>query len=716
MMRIMAYIGLSYFIGLFFASFFYNDIIFLAGIIIFVTALLSAIIFKKKQIKLAVCVMAFSTGIIFYSLYSKNVYEKIAQFDNTNVIVSGTITDFEDYYGDNTGYTVNGKIGDISAKILCYADSTNCQIGDEIYLKGDVSIPKNNFEFNAYDYYKSNGIYLIMNRAENIKIVSNDAFSLTREIRKYREYIFSVFNEHLSTEEAAIISAMFLGDKSEISDVTLTKMYRSGIGHIMAVSGVHLTIVCSVLWFLILFLPISKRTAFIIMLFPIACFVILSGASNSVLRAAIMMILIYSASLFGRKPDLLNSLGISAIILTLSCPFAVRDPSLLLSITGVIAVGAISPYIIKLIREKHKVNYLLNAIITTTITSIIIFPMTFLFFDETSIISPITNLLIISLCTIVIVLALFITITGGISIIASPLLLICGFLCKIILAVTDLFGSLQISSVPLKYDFVLHIILISLVATVVSVIVIKSVKHRIIVAISMFSFCILAVGSYRFIPSKDISLAVLCDGKKACTIVVHDKKNASIIDINSDKDNVYLAEKYLRGNGISRVEMLLFAEEFFSSEAAYKEYFSIFEVGSVVIPAENSSSDYKSSFSENTFTYDENSGSKITLESLTINISAEQNVEIEVFDSKIAVISNDEILDGDYTSVIFDKKYNSEKHGKLSADFWLFTNENYLKNSQNETEKNIIIAKPIVMKISNENLRMEEIKYGFDFR
>ena len=101
----------------------------------------------------------------------------------------------------------------------------------------------------------------------------------------------------LDSESNALVDAIMFGDKSNIESDTKKMMYRAGIGHIMAVSGVHLSIVCSLFWFALKLTELNKFARFGIVLIPMFAFVMLSGASNSVIRAAVMLILVYGSSL-----------------------------------------------------------------------------------------------------------------------------------------------------------------------------------------------------------------------------------------------------------------------------------------------------------------------------------------------------------------------------------------------------------------------------------
>ncbi len=715
MTRKMAYIGFSYLIGLFFASFFNIVFSFWCGIFLVLFAFVAYFLFKKSDLKLFACLISLSLGLFYYSFYGSLVYQNIVEFDGDEVIVSGELIEFRDLSGDITEYKIDGKInGKKSAKILCYGEAKNCEIGDKIHVMGTLKTPENTYVFNSYDYYKSNEIFLVMNYATKVKIEPKSGFDIRRILGDYREHIYDVFDENLDKNSSSILSAMLLGDKSGVDDVVLTQMYRSGIGHIMAVSGVHLTVVCSILWYFIGALPFNKYAKFVILMVPLTLFVILVGSSNSVLRAAIMIILVYGGSLFKRRADIANSLGIAGVLLTLSCPYVVRDASFLLSFTGVLAIGVISPYIVKLAEEKAEIGKFRKSFIHCAVTSVLIFPVATLFFNEISIISPISNLFLIPICTAILVLALIVALTGGISFIAAPILYICGILCKILLFFTELLSGFKLSYIPLGYRFISALIVVTIVAVLLSILLFKRKKYAVFTATALLSFCIIAVSIYRFIPNDNVSLVVIGDGKSATSIIIHDNKNASIIDVKDGGGACDEVVKYLNSHGLERLESLILACDSNVSEAIYKEKFSLVEVGSVVkFCIENVDKNYES-FGENGFLCDVNSSQKIEMPDFTATVFPNNYIEISVLGNDfLAYLDGENLPEKGYCGAIICDKITTENFGGVKSDFWIFSEEKYAENLV--YLENVFINKNVKFNIYCDKITTEEVSYGFNF-
>ena len=118
MVRKMAYIGSSYLIGLFFASFFsYGTNLSIAAVMIAAAILLSALL-KNKPVKLVVCTLSASIALAIYGLYDYNVYQNVIKYNGYDVEIKGVVTDVSFHDGDKASYTVKGVINsDIEAYV-----------------------------------------------------------------------------------------------------------------------------------------------------------------------------------------------------------------------------------------------------------------------------------------------------------------------------------------------------------------------------------------------------------------------------------------------------------------------------------------------------------------------------------------------------------------------------------------------------------------------
>lgn len=615
MVRKMAYIGSSYLIGLFFASFFTYQINLSLALTLFVIAILLAILFKHKSVKPAVCLSSAAAALIIYGLYDCNIYQKIIRYDGYDVEIKGVVADVNHYDGDKSSYTIKGTInGDIEAYITCYTDTYDVEIGDSISVLGKAKELKDSYKFPTKSYYKSKNIFLQLSKVYKLNYTENNGFSVKKTLLKYREHILTVINKNIDSRYSGIMTAMLFGDKTDLESTDKTLMYRAGIGHIMAVSGVHLSMVCSFIWLIISRIPMNKYLRFGMLVVPTLCFVVLAGMSNSVLRAAVMVLLAYSAELFRRKADTFNSLGIAVIILTIASPFAVRDASFLLSVTGVFGIGVIAPKIIRDIRQEHRIGKIAESLISSVCVMIVVFPVTTLFFDEVSVISPISNLLLLPICEAALIGGVIVTLTGGISIVAVPVLKFCEVCCWLVWVISKFIGSMHFAYIPLGDESMTALIASALIIGIIASFLCKRVKSTIAVVVTVFVFVTGFANVQRYISENNVTIAVL-KNNSAVSAIVHDNNNACIIDLKKGGQNAEYISKYLNREGIRKIKSLVMNTDAISSQIIYDNQFGIFDVEACMIPE----IDRKLVRSENVFFY--TNGSRIDNNKYTVEFN-----------------------------------------------------------------------------------------------
>lgn len=708
MVRKMAYVGFSYLLGLLFASFFYFEINIIVGAILIIGALIISL-FNKKRITVIVCSICFGIGSVFYSLYDYNVYQNIVKYDDFTVKVDGIITEMTDYSGDFSVYTIDGSINnEIYTKIMYLGTSQKCKLGDEFHATGKVKTPENSYTFNSESYYKCKGIYLTMNSAKDITIISADNLKLKRFLLNYREYVYDCMNRYLTTDEFSIAKAMLFGDKSGIEDSTKTLLYRAGIGHIMAVSGVHISVVCSIIWLVLSAAPINKFVKFSLLVIFIVFFIILSGASNSVLRAAFMLILVYGSSLFNRRSDVMNSLGIAAIVLSLQCPFVIRDASFLLSFTGVIGISVVGPSVVELIENRIKLKNYMRLFVISACISAVIFPVSFLFFDEISVFSPVSNLILMPFCTVILLCGVIISCTGCVSIIAYPLMKLCGICCEIVLGLATTIGKIHIAYIPLGYEFTDELVIAGLIVTVIMLIFIKKNNLKITAAVTVFSLCIAVIWSYRFIPSDHLSAAILHNGKGASAIVIHNNKSASVIDLHKGGKTSEEIQKYLNRIGIFKIDLLAMTVDDITSSVIYRDKLQLFEVANVLLPEKNFTDENVLRFAENVNYYDNTRECVIQMPEYTLLLAENNTVYIETDKQTILAYNGktDAGITGDYDVVI---EYAGEKPAKFVNGEYYIILEN--DNNKISSVKNYY-GDMVIVKMNADKTETEVISLG----
>jgi competence protein ComEC len=235
---------------------------------------------------------------------------------------------------------------------LNWADDTPRPTLNEL-LKATIrlkewSILKNPYDFNYQTYLQGQGIYYTgyVDHIQQRKMPTT-GYSLLSIRSDWVKSIEDLFD----TTTVPIAKALIIGDKGSLSDDTKEDFKRSGLSHLMAVSGLHVVFVVSPL---LLFIPFTYRHTvlrhllFITIVIVLVIYCGITGNSASVLRAALMFGIYSLAKIYRRVHHGFNTLAFSALLLLLYDPDYLWDIGFQLSYLAVFAIILSNPLIQKL--------------------------------------------------------------------------------------------------------------------------------------------------------------------------------------------------------------------------------------------------------------------------------------------------------------------------------------------------------------------------------
>ncbi len=556
MKRKMAWIGFSYLFGLFLASFFNVKQNVIISVSVLLIAALLFIGIKNKRSFILIVSIPVLLAVCSNITYTKLVYNKIISYNGKIVNFSGRITDISEKASDKVLLTLDGKINqETDAEIVVYADMTDMDYDDRICFSGTMQKIENSVSFSSEDYYKSKGIYLNCFDVKNLRITDNP-FSLRRYIMHYRDYLFGRINSILPGEEGAFISAMLCGDKSEMSQSVKLSLYRTGIGHIFAVSGTHLVIITAIILFLIKALKINRIIRFIILEVFIATFVVFSGASSSVIRAGIMLSVVFASDLFKRKSDTMNTLGLCAVILSAFNPYLIRNLSFLLSMSGAFSIGVAAPLVIHECNFKGKTKALKESIASLLTLSLCMLPISIFCFNEVSLISPLSNLLLIPICSFSLALAVGVAFFGGISFVANPLLIVSGLGIKVVLYAAKILNKIPFSYVSTGNTYLKGFMLFALIISAVALLKYRnSIKNAFLPVIMSLVLVVVGTTASIVLDRTTLHLLLLSD-KVSKALLLYKGEQAVIIDLYGKGNMSDAFESYIEKQGIKSIDAL----------------------------------------------------------------------------------------------------------------------------------------------------------------
>lgn len=584
MKRKMVYAGITYLVGLFFASCFDNTsgIVFAAA-----AAAVSSLVCCAAKIKLkyfVFCVCFFLTGFGIYKAYDGYTEKNIRIYEGVRAEFTGRITMMEKHSDDKSSYRLRGKInGKTGAEVIWYGQTGDCGYGDTVRLVCTFSGLENTYLFSQKDYYESQGIYLQVSNAESAEFIKNRSFSPVKVIRNYRDHICSFITGFIPGPPGALITAMLTGDRSGLDDSESSSMYRTGIGHVMAVSGMHLVLLTSAVSLLLKRAGAGKKLQFAVIETVIVLFTVFTGMSVSVLRSAFMVTLIYSSHIFSRRTDPLNSLCIAVMFFTLTRPYLISNPSFLLSVSGTFGSAVFAPYVTSGMDESTFLRKLKKDILYMFCVSVSVFPFSLMFFDETSVVSPFTNILLMPLCEFILMCGFVCAASGGLSFLSCPCLIAGGLAGKLLMKISDMTASLSFVSVPSGPEYIP--VLTAVLAVLVAAGVILFADRKLTALMLSVSLMVMSISGvvYRRAESDVLSIYRLGTANSTVYVIVKDG-TADIADLTGSRKNVRYVKKALDRSGIRKTGSLVFTKNPYQAMALYDESMRYRKTENVLVP------------------------------------------------------------------------------------------------------------------------------------
>lgn len=293
--------------------------------------------------------------------------------------------------------------------------TTAIQRGDRLILPGRI-YPVNSsqfgkeFNYQRYLNYKGISGVVYLTHLLDIQIDRSPPSNIYRLIDNLRMWIRSVFYYTLPDKAAALAVGFLIGETRNISPELYRQFKDSGTLHLLAVSGSNVALVLLFVTIILLPFPVSRKVRSIILLVSVFVFTLLAYGEPSVIRAAVMAGLVIIAGLLERKYNL-NNIVASAAILIL-----VIEPSQLFMIgfqlSFVIAWGLVYtvPKISGYLKKHHTTywyRFLFFPFIVSLVAQVYATGLIGLYFQKVPLLSPVANLFVVPLVSVVVVGSLF---------------------------------------------------------------------------------------------------------------------------------------------------------------------------------------------------------------------------------------------------------------------------------------------------------------------
>jgi len=402
--------------------------------IIFLSLSLSCFYFiklKKNKILFAVLLLVFILGFVsiipylpqFFKLESPAEY-----YDNKNLQIIGMVASRPEKKNIRTKFVldIHRIISEqknldraVSGKTLVYSyrGTPDLQYGDLISFTGSFLKPRNFGNPGGFDYVRYLSFKEIVGTSfangRKVKFYNSDrpkslSVQMIRKLYNFRGEFADLIRESTKDYKAfSILSALTTGIKEYIPEKLKEDFSKSGTSHVLAISGLHMSIIAGIAFFLFNFIfsrfkfllirGLSGKLAAMATLFPLSCYALVSGLSPSTQRAFIMLTIYILSYIVEREKDVLNSLAAAALIILVIDPCALFAVSFQLSFSAVlfIILGVYLTRDIAFFKKKNLFGRLSMFILVSFCAGLGTMPLVMHYFNIFSFVQLAANIVII---------------------------------------------------------------------------------------------------------------------------------------------------------------------------------------------------------------------------------------------------------------------------------------------------------------------------------
>ena len=344
------------------------------------------------------------------------------------------------------GLMKEGRIGkdsiaavDHNVPVTRFRDSATIAVGDVLLLRARIKIPQNagnpsEFDFAAWlRHHGVAGSTFCFPSDWKRSEVGVEQLPFRIRALQWREHLINLYHEYFEGREFGILSAMTLGDKTHLDAEVRDVFSNSGVSHVLALSGLHLSILFAIFRFSVLSLCRRRWLYFTMSLVGIAglwIFAFLAGMPTSLVRASVMFTIMQLMDCLRKDSQSINNLAFAALFLLLCSPQSLFDVGFQLSCLSVFSIILFANSITcpKWLRRFRLSQMMFNLLAVSFCAQMATAPLVAYYFHTFPLIGFVANLVAVPLAYLILPIA------AGFFLLpfAQPCLaLVLGFLLKV---------------------------------------------------------------------------------------------------------------------------------------------------------------------------------------------------------------------------------------------------------------------------------------------
>jgi len=392
---------------------------FLFSVLIFVLSSL----FGKKLMVAGLCLLAFWAGLFRLQIASDNSFnQELNQYYDQEIVFKASIVNEPEVRADQTRLVVKSK--NLASRVLVTSNLyPKYKYGDELEIKGKLKKPVRFDDFDYRGYLAKDKIYSIMYYPKIRLVAKNQGYWFYQSIYELKDRLRNNINKTLLPPESSVLRALLLGDKYALSESLKERLNKTGTRHIVAISGMHMVIWSQVLLFLGLGIGLWRKHVFYFVTGFLVIYILMIGLPSSALRAGIMTGLLLLAQKLGRLKSAGQSITFTAAVMLALNPLLLKaDVGFQLSFLAVLSIVYLKPFVDRLIVKWPNPIGLRDILAMSLSAQIGVLPLLIYHFGQISLVSPLSNLLIIPLLPAIMMLGIILSLAGLFSLSLAQLI------------------------------------------------------------------------------------------------------------------------------------------------------------------------------------------------------------------------------------------------------------------------------------------------------
>lgn len=520
--------------------------------------------FRCLRVPAAVC-LGIAVGLGWFQVYSNFYLSRAQDMDDRIGSVTAYCTDYS--YETKYGTAVDGILyleGRPYRTKFYVSGTVDMEPGDILEGPFRLRITTRGGTYES-TYYQGEGVFLLAYQQEDVKLTRPGDLPSWTSLRVFRQELLSLIEALFPEDTSAFCKALLLGDRYDLDYETKTSFQTSGIMHIIAVSGLHVTI----LFTLIYTLCLKRRWLVALLGIPaLALFAVVGGGSPSIIRACIMQGLIILAMLFDREYDGPSELAFACLVMLAVNPLMIQSVSFQLSVGCMIGIFLFQKPISDWLHEKldskedgirkrlrnrfaKSVSMTLSAMSLTT-------PLVAYYFGCVSIIGIVTNLLTLWVINFIFYGIMLVCLTGWFwPVMGSALAWLVSWPVRYVLMTAKLLGAFPVGAVYTDSIYIVAWLAFAYVLFAVFLIM-KEKRPELFAGCVALGLCLSLTASWLEPMTDDCRMTVLDVGQGQC-IILQSEGKTYLVDCGGSYDDTAadIAAQRLLSQGIARLDGII---------------------------------------------------------------------------------------------------------------------------------------------------------------